>query len=418
MPSPGSTAMKILVLNCGSSSVKSQLIETSPEQIAADTDQRLGRITVENIGAEVSVVSGQVLERPPFRFSKRIAGHPEAIETAVDTLLDRLGERLHSKEEIAGVGHRVVHGGERFSDSVLIDDDVVRAMEAASELAPLHNPENLKGYRAARSILPQARQVAVFDTAFHQTMPPRAYLYGLPYSLYERYRIRRYGFHGTSHRYVTERFAQLRGSSPENFKLIVCHLGNGCSMTAVNRGGSVDSSMGFTPLEGLMMGTRSGDVDPAAVLWLMDRENLSTQEVARILNHKSGLLGLSGTDSDMRAVLDAARRGNGRAELAIGVFCYRVKRYLGALFAVLDGCDAVIFTGGIGENAPEIRTRICDSLGALGIRLEPQLNENAAGTEARISAENSTREVWVIPTNEELLIARDTVRCILGSPAR
>jgi len=417
MPSSSASAMKILVLNCGSSSVKSQLIETSPEQIAANTDQRLGRITVENIGAEESIVSGQVLEKQPFRFSKSIGGHRAAIETAVDTILDRLGERLHSKEEIDGVGHRVVHGGERFTGSVLIDDDVIRAIEAASELAPLHNPENLKGYQAARSILPYAHQVAVFDTAFHQTMPPRAYLYGLPYSFYERYRIRRYGFHGTSHRYVTERFAQLRGSTPDRFKLITCHLGNGCSMTAVDRGRSVDSSMGFTPLEGLMMGTRSGDVDPAAVLWLMERENLSTQEAACILNQKSGLLGLSGVDSDMRAVLERARQGDNRSELAIDVFCYRVKRCLGGLFAVLDGCDAVIFTGGIGENSPEIRARICDSLGALGLRLEAERNGNAPGAEMRISADGSAAEVWVIPTNEELLIARDTVQCILSRPS-
>lgn len=410
--------MKVLVLNCGSSSVKCQLIETSPEQAAASTDRRLARISIDRIGAGESQVRCEAPGPDAFEYRRQVGGHHEAVRIAVETLLDRLGKLVHSKEEIEGVGHRIVHGGERFTHSVLMDEEVVRHIEAASELAPLHNPANLKGYHAARAVLPRARHAAVFDTAFHQTIPPRAYLYGLPYSAYERHRIRRYGFHGTSHRYVTERFAQLRGSVSENFKLITCHLGNGSSMAAVDRGKSVDSSMGFTPLEGLMMGTRSGDVDPAAVLWLMDRENLSTADAARILNQQSGLLGISGVASDMRTLLERSRNGEERSQLAIDVFCYRVRRYLGALFAVLDGCDAVIFTGGIGENCAEIRARVCGSLGSLGIRLDPERNAEAEGAEMRISAAEASTEVWVIPTNEELLIARDTMRCILDVPGR
>ncbi len=406
--------MNILVLNCGSSSVKCQLVETSPELYASNRDRQLAKVIVEKIGAPESPVSGEAFDKPPLRFERHVPGHHEAVELAVDTLMAQLGGLLHSKEEIGGVGHRIVHGGERFTHSVLMDDRVVREIEELSELAPLHNPANLKGFFAARDILPHAPHVAVFDTSFHQTIPRQAYTYGLPYGLSGQYRIRRYGFHGTSHRYVVQRFAQLQGSAPEDFKIITCHLGNGCSMTAVNGGRSVDTSMGFTPLEGLLMGTRSGDIDPAAVLYLMEREALTPEQTGRILNHQGGLLGLSGVASDMRTLVEHSRQGHERARLAIDVFCYRVKKYIGAYFAVLNGCDALIFTGGIGENRPEIRAGVCDSLGALGVRLDPERNASVSGTEGRISGPDSPMQVWVIPTNEELVIARDTLNCILS----
>jgi acetate kinase len=295
---------------------------------------------------------------------------------------------------------------------------VVKEIEDCVELAPLHNPENLKGFYAARTVLPHAKHVAVFDTAFHQTLPPQAYVYGLPYSLYDRYKVRRYGFHGTSHRYVSHRFAEIHNSKTEDFKLITCHLGNGCSMCAIDRGKSIDTSMGFTPLEGLLMGTRSGDVDAAAVLHIMARENWTVQDADRMLNQQSGLFGLSGLTNDMRTLLEQSDRGHDGARLAIDVFCYRAKKYIGAYLAALNGCDAVIFTGGVGENAPAVRARICESLDALGIHVDPQRNQAAIGVEMNFAAEGAGAQLWVIPTNEGLLIARDTLRCILDASRR
>ena len=406
--------MKILVLNCGSSSLKFQLIETSPEQIAENRDRLRARGEVERIGSDDARITCDVAGHKT-ETARPIPGFEDAIREVLETLKTAEGASVRL-EEIEAVGHRVVHGGERFRQSVRIDEAVVREIESCSELAPLHNPHNLKGYVSARKLLPSAVHVAVFDTAFHQTLPPHAYLYGLPYVCYTRDRIRRYGFHGTSHRYVSRRFAQLHSAKPEAFKLITCHLGNGCSVCAIDRGKSVDTSMGFTPLEGLVMGTRSGDLDPGAVLHLAKDAAMDGHSVDSMLNERSGLLGISGVSNDMRDLLGAREQGNPLARLAIEVFCYRVAKYIGAYFVVLGGADAIIFTGGIGENAKAIRAEICASLGALGVRLDPQKNEQTASVEREIGGEAAVPPVWVIPTNEELLIARDTLRCVLNIP--
>jgi acetate kinase len=370
--------MRILVLNCGSASVKYELIET-------ETGESLGRGVVERFHSYEEAVRGV------------IAG-------------------LHcSPDTIEAAGHRVVHGGERFSGAVLLDAALARELEEFNDLAPLHNPANLAGYHAARAVLPHCPHVAVFDTAFHQTVPPRAFLYGLPYEHYQRHHLRRYGFHGTSHRYVSLRYAEIHNRPPEDFRLITCHLGNGCSVCAVAHGRSVDSSMGFTPLEGLMMGTRPGDIDPGAVLHLMEKESLGIPQTRDLLNRRCGLRGLSGVSNDMRELLAAREEGNERARLAIDVFCYRVKRYIGAFYAVLNGADAVVFTGGIGENAAPVREQICDSLSALGILLDPAKNAAVRGREADVSAPGAATRVWVIPTREELLIARETRAVILSA---
>jgi len=392
--------MKILAVNCGSSSVKCQLFETSLEAIEANLDRQLGRVLIEHIGTPQAVVRCQSgdLERP-------INSHHEAIEAAVSVVTG-------APEEIEAVGHRVVHGGERFSAPVQMDDGVVAEIESLCELAPLHNPENLKGFRAAQAVVPHARHVAVFDTAFHQTLSPKAYVYGLPDDLWRRHRVRRYGFHGSSHRYVASRYAQIHGFARDNYKLITCHLGNGCSVSAVEGGKSVDTSMGFTPLEGLLMGTRSGDIDAGAVLHIMVKEQLTPAEMDVLLNRRSGLYGLSMASNDMRTLLDLCVRGHASARLAVDTFCYRARKYLGAYYAVLNGCDAVIFTGGIGENASAIRAGICESLEALGIQIDPARNEAAVGIEANIARDGAKVEVWVIPTDEGLVIARDTLRAL------
>lgn len=398
--------MKVLVLNCGSSSVKFALIEAGGER-----DRVLARGLVEPVGFEGTVT----LEVPGgARLSRRSAAadHNQAIRMALEALADPQGGALQSWEQIRAVGHRMVHGGDRFQEPEVIDETVVRAIQDCVALAPLHNPHNLSGYFAGRSLLPWAAQVAVFDTAFHHTLPPKAYTYALPYGLCARYRVRRYGFHGTSHRWMAERFAEIHGRSPEAFRLITCHLGNGCSMCAIAGGRSVDTSMGMTPLEGLVMGTRSGDVDAAALLHIMQWEQLSVERMDALLNKGSGLYGLSGLSNDMRTLLEEAAQGHERAALAIEVFCYRIRKYIGAYYAVLNGADAVIFTGGIGENAPAIRAAACDSLDALGIRLDPVRNQAAVGQEMEISAAGARIQVWVIPTNEELIIARETVRAL------
>ena len=371
--------MKVLALNCGSSSVKCQLFETSLEEMEANRDRQLGRVSVERIGTPDAVVRSEKGDS-----ARPVAEHREAIEIAVNLL----AEGLDGKREIEAVGHRVVHGGERFSAPVELDDAAAREIEALNDLAPLHNPENLKGFQAARSVLPQARHVAVFDTAFHQTLPPKAYVYGLPDAVWRRHKVRRYGFHGSSHRYVAYRYAQIHGFA-RDYKLITCHLGNGCSMCAVDKGKSVDTSMGFTPLEGLMMGTRSGDIDAGAVLHIMAKEQLTEPEMDVLLNRHSGLAGLSMASNDMRTLLELCQRGHAAARLAVDAFCYRAKKYLGAYHAVLNGCDAVIFTGGIGENAPSIRAEICESLEALGMRIDPRRNAEAIGVEKNIAPEGS-----------------------------
>jgi acetate kinase len=399
--------MKVLALNCGSSSVRCQLIETSFEAIEANSDRRLGRVLVERIGTPEAVVRAETGAGEPTSSTREIPNHHEAIAIAVSL--------LKGDHDIEAVGHRVVHGGEKFSAPAELDDAVAREIEELSDLAPLHNPANLEGYRAARAVLPRARHVAVFDTAFHQTLAPRAYVYGLPDALWRKYRVRRYGFHGSSHRYVAGRFAQLHAHARDDYKLVACHLGNGCSIAAVQGGKSVDTSMGFTPLEGLLMGTRCGDVDAGAVLHIMAKEGLTPGQMDDLLNRQCGLFGLSTASNDMRELLELSRGGHAAARLAVDAFCYRAKKYIGAYCAALNGCDGVIFTGGIGENAPAIRAAICEPLDALGIGIDPDRNARAVGIEMNIAAEDSRVEVWVVPTDEGLVIARDAVRCLEGA---
>ncbi len=399
--------MKILVLNCGSSSVKFALIETGEAE-----ERVLARGEVEPVGTGESTVRSEVPGAGQRITEARAQDHNEAIRLALEALTDPVSGVIRAPEEIQAVGQRIVHGGERFHEPAVMDDEVVHAIRDCVALAPLHNPHNLSGYFASLRWLPHAAQVAVFDTAFHRTLPPHAYAYALPQGLCARYRVRRYGFHGTSHRWMAERFAEIHGRPTSAFRLITCHLGSGCSMCAIAGGRSVDTSMGMTPLEGLVMGTRAGDVDAAAVLHIMQWEQLSVERMDALLNKGSGLYGISGLSNDMRTLLEHAARGDQRAALAIDVFCYRIRKYIGAYYAVLNGADAVIFTGGIGENAPHIRARACDSLEALGIRLDPARNEAAVGVEMEISAPEAATRVWVIPTNEELLIARETARAL------
>src|SRR5579875_2274205 len=410
----GGWAMNILVLNCGSSTVKLQLIETSPEQMAAHTDRVFVRAAVERIGEPEAVLKGAA---GSDRFETRkvaARNHGAALDVVFEWMMAK-GVLKH-EGEIQGVGHRIVHGGEYFHHSVVIDKSTLLQIRACNDLAPLHNPKNLEGYFASRERLPEATHVAVFDTAFHQTLPPRAYLYGLPWAWYAGAHIRRYGFHGTSHRYLMHRFATLRGATPSAFKLITCHLGNGCSVCAIDHGKSVDTSMGFTPLEGLLMGTRAGDLGAGALLHIMKLFSMTPQEAETTLNEKSGLLALSGVSEDMREVLKAAQEGNNRARVAVDVFCYRVAKYVAAYFAVLGGADALVFAGGIGENSPTIRAEVCQQLGALGVRIDAEANLKAIGAETQISPPESRMAVWVIPTDEERMIAHDTLRCILGTP--
>lgn len=406
--------MKILVLNFGSSSAKSQLIETSQEMIAENTDKLLAKVRIDRMGTPFAVVHCELPNGKKIKTPKPIYKAEEAFQAIVDACREYAG--LTDVEEVEGVGHRVVHGGERFQNSALMTPEVVDEIEDSVDLAPLHTPHNLKGYYAAHALLPKAQHVAVFDTSFHHTMAPHVYLYGLPYLYYQRYQIRRYGFHGTSHRYLCFRHAQIHGKPRDAFKIITCHLGNGCSLCAIDHGRSVETSMGFTPLEGLLMGTRCGDVDPVAVMHVIAHEEMNMQEIESMLNRHSGLYGVSGVSSDMRVLLEEAEKGNSRARLAIDMFCHRVVKYIGAYYAVLGGCDAIVFSGGIGENAVPIRAQICSALGGLGVELDAGRNQHTIGTEARITTDASRLAVWAIPTNEELLIARDTLRAIEGLP--
>jgi acetate kinase len=409
--------MNVLVLNCGSSNVKFQLIATDLDLIARDADRRLAKGTIERIGGE-AIISLQVEGRE----SQRSAASLRDINAAVDFIARWAAspeagiEGIKSISDIQAVGHRVVHGGERFKESVLITDEVTRAVEDCIDLAPLHNPANLTGISAVRKLFGDGLpQVAVFDTAFHQTLPEHAFLYALPYQFYRRYRLRRYGFHGISHRYVAYRYRSIRQITREATNIITLHLGNGCSATAISAGNSIDTSMGLTPLEGLVMGTRSGDLDPAIVEFVAAKEGFSTREIETLMNKQSGLLGISGLTSDMRELLAEAHEENDRrAMLAIEIFSYRVRKYIGAYLAAMNGADAVVFTGGIGENSWEVRARICDGLQWIGIELDEELNrQHTGGREGLISKEGSRPGVYVIPTDEELLIARDTVRCVL-----
>jgi acetate kinase len=399
--------MKVLVLNCGSSSLKFQLIETDDTLAREGRDRTLAKGLVEDAGG-TAVLHYEAEGKKPVRDAIGAFQHRTAVERALAVMTDGENGVIPHKDEIGAVGHRVVHGGERFQSSVLIDDEVIEGIEANIALAPLHNPANLQGYQAAKAVLPDAPQVAVFDTAFHHTMPEAAYLYALPYSLYQRFGMRRFGFHGTSHRFVSGRLAALLGREEDpGLRLITCHLGNGASACAVLGGKSVDTSMGFTPLEGLVMGTRCGDLDPAALLFIMGREELGAAEASALMNKHSGLLGLSGLSHDMRTLLEAEEKGNERARLAIEVFCYRLRKYIGSYVAALGGVDAVAFAGGIGENSPAVRERTMRGLEALGLGVDPARNAEAQGKEAEISPEGARSRVFVVPTNEELMIARD-----------
>lgn len=401
--------MKILVLNCGSSSLKFQLIETDADLARDGKDRTLAKGLVEDTGG-AATLHYEAQGKKPVRDALGAFQHQAAVEKALAVLTDGEMGVIPHKEEIGAVGHRVVHGGERFKTSVLIDDGVIEGIEDNIPLAPLHNPGNLQGYRAAKAALPDAPQVAVFDTSFHQTMPPEAFLYALPYDQYQRFGIRRFGFHGTSHRFVSGRAAARLGRAVDDpeLRLITCHLGNGASVCAIRGGKSVDTSMGFTPLEGLVMGTRCGDLDPAALLYLMGREELGAAEANALMNKRSGLLGLSGLSNDMRTLLEAEEKGNDRARLAIDAFCYRLRKYIASYVGALGGVDALVFAGGIGENSPQVRERSLHGLDALGLGADPDRNESARGTEAEISPEGARSKVFVIPTDEELLIARDS----------
>jgi acetate kinase len=410
--------VNVLVLNCGSSSLKFQLVDTDLERAAAGTDRVLAKGAVDDIGG-AGILALEVAGRPPVKESGDVLEHKIAVEKVVEWLCREGSGVLASRKDIHAVGHRVVHGGERFKASVRIDDAVLQGIEACFEMAPLHNPPNVKGYRAARELLgDEVPQVAVFDTAFHQTMAPAAYLYGIPYLLYERHGIRRYGFHGTSHRYVSRRLAALLQRRPDEdgLRLITCHLGNGCSVAAIRGGKSVDTSMGFTPLEGLVMGSRSGDLDPAILPHLMRKEELGSWEISALLNKHSGLLGVSGISNDMRTILEAEREGSARARLAVDVFCHRLKKYIAAYIGVLGGIDGIAFAGGIGENAAPVRARALEGLDALGLALDHRANDDARGREAEISPRGARVRAFVIPTNEEILIARDTLHLVSGRP--
>jgi acetate kinase len=408
--------MHILVLNVGSSSVKFQLIDTDGQAIAAARDRRLAGGQIERIGGE-AIVSLAATDQRPTKSAVPIRDHAAAVEHIIKWLTSQeSGVPISSVAEIEAVGHRVVHGGERFTRSTKVDDDVWRELEELIELAPLHNPHNLRGITAARAVLgPGVPQVAVFDTAFHHSLPETAFVYAVPYQLYRRYRVRRYGFHGTSHRYIAYRYRQLTEKAREATKIITLHLGNGASACAIVGGISVDTSMGFTPLEGLVMGTRSGDLDPAILDFVSAKEGLSLREVDSLLNKQSGLLGISGLTADMRELLaEEAEHGDRRARLAVDVFCYRVKKYIGAYLAAMNGADAIVFAGGIGENSPDVRARICAGLEWLGIEIDAARNSAIVGAEGRIDREGSRVNIWVIPTDEELLIARDTWRVVTG----
>jgi acetate kinase len=412
--------VRILVLNAGSSSLKFQLIDTDGPAIAESSDRRLARGVVERIGGQ-AIVTLQSGVEPPEKSTAPLRDHAAAVEHIIAWLTHAdSGVAIDSVGQIEAVGHRVVHGGERFTHSTRIDEAVRRELEDLIELAPLHNPHNLRGIAAARTALgPGVPQVAVFDTAFHHSLPDVAYLYAIPYQLYRRHRVRRYGFHGTSHRYVAYRYRQLTGRTREATRIITLHLGNGASACAIDGGSSIDTSMGFTPLEGLVMGTRSGDIDPAILDFVSAKEGLTLHELDSMLNKQSGLLGLSGLTADMRELLaEEAEHDDRRARLAIEMFCYRVKKYLGAYLAAMNGADAIVFAGGIGENSPDVRARICASLDWLGIAVDPAKNAAITGTEGRIDRDGSRLELWVIPTDEELLIARDTWRVVTGADVR
>ena len=396
--------MKVLVINCGSSSLKYQLIDSRSEEVlAAGLCERIG---IDGRMTHTPSSGNTVVKNDP------LPDHGAAIQAVLSALTDKAHGVISSLGEIGAVGHRLVHGGEKFAASVIINDEVIAEVEACNDLAPLHNPANLIGVRACRQIMPDVPMVGVFDTAFHQTMPPKAYLYGIPHQYYQEHKVRRYGFHGTSHNYVAKRVHHLAELDPDNSRVIVCHLGNGASVTAVKNGKSVDTSMGLTPLEGLIMGTRSGDLDPGVIEYIAKKEHMTLEEVLKVLNKESGVLGLSGVSSDFRDLAEAMEQGNEQAAVAVEAFCYRVAKHIGAYTAALNGVDAIVFTAGIGENAAHIRSMVCDYLGFLGITIDEEKNA-VRGKETEISTPDSKVSVFVIPTNEELAIARETA-ALLG----
>ena len=411
--------MNVLVLNAGSSTLKFQIIATDLERIKEHKDDRVCRGMIERLGGE-AIITFQAHEQEKRKFTASLRDISAALDYLVRYIAsDKSGvDEIRNSGDIHAVGHRIVHGGELFSESALIDDKVLQGIEDCIDLAPLHNPNNVKGIQASRDLFGKSvPQVAVFDTAFHHTIPEQAYLYAVPYHLYRRHRIRRYGFHGTSHRYVAFRYRALRGLPREQTNIITFHLGNGCSADAIKGGNSIDTSMGMTPLEGLVMGTRSGDVDAAIVGLIASKEGMSVSEVENLLNTQSGLLGISGLTNDMRVLQsELAEHEDRRVRLAIEVFCYRARKYMGAFLACMGGADAVVFTGGIGENSPDVRARICAGMEWAGLKIDDKKNQETIGREGLISTEDSKLQAYAIPTDEELLIARDTVRVIEGVP--
>ncbi|MCC8026776.1 MAG: acetate kinase [Clostridium sp.] len=396
--------MNILVINCGSSSLKYQLINSESEDV-------LAKGLCERIGIDGSQITYQPAGGEKKVTVSPMPTHTQAIKLVLDALTNGETGVIKSLSEVGAVGHRVVHGGEAFTSSTLITEEAMKAIEACNDLAPLHNPANLIGIRACQELMPNTPMVAVFDTAFHQTMPEKAYLYGIPYEYYEKYKVRRYGFHGTSHSYVSKRTAEFLGRPYESLKTVVCHLGNGSSISAVLNGKSVDTSMGLTPLEGLVMGTRSGDIDPGVMQFIMHKENLDIDQMLNILNKKSGVYGMSGVSSDFRDVENAANDGNKKAEVALDSFAYRVAKYVGAYAAAMGGVDAIAFTAGVGENDKITRKKVCEYLAFLGIQVDDEAN-GKRGQEIRISTPDSKIAVLVIPTDEELAIARETLALV------
>jgi acetate kinase len=396
--------MKVLVVNCGSSSLKYQVLEM-------DNSTLLAKGLVERIGLDGSVMKHEKIGMDKYIVEAPMKNHKDAIGYVLEALTDKEHGVISSMDEISAVGHRVVHAGEKYAGSVLITEDVMNALEECIDLAPLHNPPNILGIRACQELMPNTPMVGVFDTAFHQTMKPETFLYAIPYEYYEKYKIRKYGFHGTSHKYVSMRAAALLDKDIKDFKIVTCHLGNGASCAAVKHGVCIDTSMGFTPLDGLIMGTRSGGVDPAVITFISEKEGITADEVINILNKKSGVAGISGVSSDFRDLAETEAQGNERAALALKMFAWRVKYYIGAYMAEMNGADAIVFTAGIGENDIDMRKQICSDLDGLGIELDEEKN-NVRGEERIVSKDSSKVKILVIPTNEELMIAQDTAEIV------
>lgn len=396
--------MKVLVINCGSSSLKYQLFNMDDKSV-------LAKGLVERIGLEEGMLTHKSIGKDEVKVTEKISDHKVAVKMMLDSLLDNEHGVLKDISEISAVGHRIVHGGEKFSDSVKITDDVMEVVKECVQVAPLHNPPNIIGIEATQELLPDVPMVGVFDTAFHQTMPEEAYMYGIPYELYEKYGIRRYGFHGTSHSYVSKQAAKFLDMPLEELKMITLHLGNGSSISAIKEGKSIENSMGFTPLEGIIMGTRCGNIDPTIVSFIMEKEGMALDEINNYLNKKCGVLGISGLSSDFRDLETAANEGNKRAQLALKVFAYQAKKLIGSYIAAMNGVDVVVFTGGIGENSITMRESICENMDCFGIKLDEEKN-NVRGENAKISSDDAKVKVLVIPTNEELMIALETVSLI------